>query len=54
MGAGRPFDDAEQLINEAPALTDDERAALWLFAWSMVPAPRQKYLALRYLEMVEG
>ena len=54
MGAGRPFGDAEQLIGEAPELRDDERAALWLFAWSMVPPQHQRFLALRYLEAVEA
>ena len=54
MGAGRPLDDAELLINDAPDLTDDERAALWLFAWSMVPPQDQRHLALRYLETAEG
>jgi hypothetical protein len=29
--------DAE-LIEAAPALSEDERAALWLFAWSYLPS----------------
>ena len=30
-----------QLIDGAPGLSEDERAALWLFAWSYRPRARQ-------------
>ena len=55
MEAGRPMEDAEDFIND-PAfdLSDDERAALWLWAWSLLPEHRQRYQALRYLELVDS
>jgi hypothetical protein len=34
MNAGVPFEDLEQAI-QATDLTDDEKAALWLLAWSL-------------------
>jgi hypothetical protein len=54
MEAGRPLDDAEEVIND-PDLdcTDDERAALWLYSWSLVPRHRQHEMALRYLESLD-
>jgi hypothetical protein len=33
--AGEPFDDVEDAIDEATDLTTDEKAALWLFAFSV-------------------
>jgi hypothetical protein len=41
-----------QLIESAPALSEDERAGLWLFAWSYAAsgrrgAPRQPGLVAR-------
>jgi hypothetical protein len=33
--AGEPFDDIEQAIDEVADLTRDEKAALWLFAFSL-------------------
>ncbi len=55
MEAGRPMEDAEDVIND-PAfdLSDDERAALWLWAWSLLPEHRQRYQALRYLEIIDA
>ena len=34
MDAGQSFGEVETFINEAAALDQDEKAALWLFAWS--------------------
>jgi hypothetical protein len=34
MDAREPFGDVESFINEAAALDQDEKAALWLLAWS--------------------
>jgi len=34
MDAGEPFGDVEEVINKT-ALADDEKAALWLLAWSL-------------------
>jgi hypothetical protein len=55
MEAGRPMEDAEDFINDPSIdLSDDERAALWLWAWSLLPEHRQRYQALRYLELIES
>jgi hypothetical protein len=35
MCASEPFGEVETFINEAPLLDQDEKAALWLLAWSM-------------------
>jgi hypothetical protein len=35
MAAGAPFGDVETFVNEAAALDQDEKAALWLLAWSL-------------------
>jgi hypothetical protein len=32
--AGTPFDAIEDQIQRIPELVDDERSALWLYAWS--------------------
>ena len=34
LHAGTPFDAIEQQIAGIPCLVDDERSALWLYAWS--------------------
>jgi hypothetical protein len=34
MAASEPFGEVESFIDEAAALDQDEKAALWLFAWS--------------------
>ena len=48
MRAGTPLDDVEsELIEPQDHLDADEKAALWLFAWSFVPPARQRSEALR-------
>jgi hypothetical protein len=48
MNDGASLDDVEaELIESQDHLDDDERAALWLYAWSFVPPPRQRSEALR-------
>jgi rhamnogalacturonyl hydrolase YesR len=32
--SGTPFDAIEDQIRQIPDLVDDERSALWLYAWS--------------------
>ena len=55
MEAGRPLHDAEEVINdEGHDLSEDERAALWLWAWSLLSQHRQRSEALRYLELVDS
>jgi hypothetical protein len=34
LHGGEPFERVEAFIEYAPGLTDEERAALWLLAWS--------------------
>ena len=46
MNASDPFGEVETFINEAPALYEDEKAALWLFAWSSRDAWTQRREAL--------
>lgn len=42
MGAGRPFGQVEDAIDQIDDLTQDEKAALWLFAFSLrEPADQQ-------------
>lgn len=48
MGQGSSLDDVEaELIDSQDQLHDDEKAALWLFAWSFVPPLRQRDEAIR-------
>jgi hypothetical protein len=35
MDASEPFGEVETFINEAAALDQNEKAALWLLAWSL-------------------
>ena len=35
MNASEPFGEVETFINQAAALDEDEKAALWLLAWSL-------------------
>ena len=53
MAQGR-MDGAEELINEDPGLDDEQKAALWLFAWSLVPPARQQRMALHYMQELEA
>ena len=47
------IDPAEELIERAE-LGPDEKAALWLWGWSLLPQYRQRQAALSYLQQVEG
>jgi len=49
MERGATFEDVEEdVINTAPC-DSDEKAALWLFAWSFMPRGRQRYEANQHL-----
>ena len=37
--AGTPFHAIEEQIGGIPGLLDDERSALWLYAWSLADRP---------------
>jgi hypothetical protein len=49
MDAGEPFGEVETFINESVALDQDEKAALWLLAWSLRGAGVQRQEALAML-----
>jgi len=52
MERGATFDDVEEgVINDSP-FDDDEKAALWLFAWSFVPLRKQRYEAHQHLRAI--
>jgi hypothetical protein len=47
--AGEPFGDIEDSIDAVDDLTIDEKAALWLFAFSLRPASEQQLAARTHL-----
>jgi hypothetical protein len=49
LDASEPFGEVETFINEAAALDQDEKAALWLFAWSLREGAVQRREALAML-----
>jgi hypothetical protein len=49
MDANEPFGEVETFINQAAALDEDEKAALWLLAWSSRGAWIQRREALAML-----
>ena len=42
MDASEPFSKVEDFIDQAPALDGNQKAALWLLAWSMRSNPVQR------------
>jgi hypothetical protein len=50
--AGQPFGDIEEAIDEVDDITRDQKAALWLLAFSLRPAADQQRDAHRHLELV--
>jgi hypothetical protein len=49
MDASEPFGEVETFIDEAAALDRDEKAALWLLAWSLRGTRNQRTEALAIL-----
>jgi cytochrome c-type biogenesis protein CcmH/NrfG len=49
MDAEEPFGEVETFIDDAVALDHDEKAALWLLAWSSRERPVQRREALAML-----
>ena len=49
ISASEPFGEVETFINEAAVLDQDEKAALWLLAWSSRDAWLQRREALEML-----
>jgi hypothetical protein len=48
--AGRPFACVEDTIDSAEGLSMDEKAAVWLYAWSHLPPQRQRKVAQLHIE----
>jgi hypothetical protein len=48
------IDGAEDFINEDPRLDDEQKSALWLFGWSLLPPHRQRQMAMHYMQQLEG
>jgi hypothetical protein len=53
MSAGEPFGGVEDSINGIADLTEDEKAALWLFAFSLRSADEQQHDARAHLAAVQ-
>lgn len=54
MGGGETFDRIEDEIN-ASALDEEEKSALWLFAWSCLSGAHQRSTARQYaLELADN
>jgi hypothetical protein len=51
MEAGQTLEHVESVINSAD-LSDDEKAALWLFAWSYLPVGTQRSRAVAATQML--
>jgi len=52
MSAGRGLSDVEDELIEPATLTTDEKAALWLLAWSMLPSSEQLASAEAHIELL--
>jgi hypothetical protein len=52
IGSGSAFDTIEDRIDEIPDLSDGQRAALWLYAWSRQGGRWQRQTADRLLSWV--
>jgi hypothetical protein len=48
------LDGAEELINEDPGLDDEQKGALWLYGWSLLPPAHQQSMALSYMQELEA
>jgi hypothetical protein len=52
MRHGDSIDDVDLELIERSDLSSDEKAALWLYAWSFVPRSRQRASAELHLRLV--
>jgi hypothetical protein len=50
--SGTPFDAIEDQIGRIPDLVEDERSALWLYAWSRQGRSWQRNASTRLLQWV--
>ena len=53
IGAGEPFDDVEEAIDGVVGITMDQKAALWLFAFSLRDRDEQQRDARAHLASVQ-
>ena len=51
---GVPFELIESRIEALEGLTEEERSALWLWAWSFQAPQRQRYMARKVLEGLDA
>jgi hypothetical protein len=49
MRRGAPLEDVESQVIEPCELSSDQKAALWLYAWSFMERGEQRDRAARYL-----
>jgi hypothetical protein len=54
VSSGIPFDVIEDQIQQIPDLLDDQRSALWLYAWSRQEASWQRNASTQLLQWVAG
>jgi hypothetical protein len=54
MSCGGSVDDVDAEVIEPSGLNADEKAALWLYAWSYVPRRMQRRWAERNLQMANS
>jgi hypothetical protein len=52
MSAGRGLSEVEDELIEPATLSTDEKAALWLLAWSMLPSSEQLAGAEAHIELL--
>ena len=49
MRRGAPLEDVENQVIDPSELSSDQKAALWLYAWSFMERGEQRDRAARYL-----
>jgi hypothetical protein len=54
MRGGTPLEEVESQVIDPCDLTSDQKAALWLYAWSFVERAEQRDQATRYLLQVQS
>jgi hypothetical protein len=52
MRRGAPLEQVEDQVIDPCELSSDEKAALWLYAWSFMERGEQRDRAARYLSLV--
>jgi UDP-N-acetyl-D-mannosaminuronic acid transferase (WecB/TagA/CpsF family) len=51
---GRSIDDVDETIIQPAPVSQDARAALWLYAWSLQPSHVQRGVALAHLAAIRS